>query len=64
MKQLEPKNDMPKPDDDESFTLSELALMIWRLALLCCGGFLVTAPMPVAFQLVGLLCMLGAIIGE
>ena len=63
MKQLEPKTDMPKPDGEETFAVSALAL-IWRLAMFGGGVFLAMAPVPVVFQLVGLLCVVGAIIGD
>ena len=64
MKQCELKPDMPKPDGEEEFTVSAWALMIWRLAVFCGGGFLATAPVPVVFQLVGLLCVVGALVGD
>ena len=64
MKQREPKPDIPKPEGEEEFTVSAWALMIWRLAVFCCGGFLATAPLPVVFQLVGLMCMIVAVVGD
>ena len=63
MKQREPKTDMPPPDGEETFTVSALALL-WRLAMFGGGLFLVTAPVPVVFQLVGLLCVIGALVGD
>ena len=63
MKQREPKTDTPNPEGEETFAVSALAL-IWRLALFGGGVFLAMAPVPVVFKLVGLLCVVGALVGE
>ena len=60
----EPNSDDPNSDSEEEFTVSAWALMIWRLAVFCGGGFLATAPLPVVFQLVGLMCMIVAVVGD
>lgn len=53
----------PKVDGEETFVVSALAL-IWRLAMFGGGVFLAMAPVPVVFQLVGLLCAVGALVGD
>ena len=63
MKKREPKPDMPKPDSEETYAVSALAL-VWRLAMFGGGVFLAMAPVPVVFQLVGLMCMIVAVVGD
>ena len=52
-----------EPNGEETFVVSALAL-IWRLAMFGGGVFLAMAPVPVVFQLVGLLCAVGALVGD
>ena len=50
-------------DDGEGFTRSAAALL-WRLALMGAGVFLLSADYGTVAGIVGAFCVLGAIIGD